>query len=138
MSRRQAVVLSAAIWGVLDDEDLISNGNYSYLMDLFSKNSSRYEFFAAAVEDFREKIIEEWVANHKIINFRDFVYKHEHSPDRYFLAKRDYIDRLIPRDKANYLAFKIAKILAVDHIAEEEGDDSGCWAILRSALGTES
>ena len=103
------VALTDEIWAILNDPMQISNKDYDYLMCFFS-HRSKYEFFIVTVGDFREKILEEWNAHQKFMNFYEFVHKHEFNPRRYLYAN----DR--PRDKANFLAFKAAQYLSFDDI----------------------
>ena len=101
-------------WAVLNDPKRISNQDYDYLMALFS-NNSKYDFFIVSVDDFTEKIIDVWLNSHKFINFYEFVHRYEYNPKRYL-----YSDGR-PRDKTNFLAFKIAQYLAFNRVQPHTG-----------------
>lgn len=99
--------INKATWEIINNPRRISERDYSFLTDFFSK-PTKYEFFIKTIEDFRAKILDSWFTDHKFITFHDFIHKYESNPNRYLYANNK------PRDKANYLAFKIAQHMVLD------------------------
>lgn len=97
------------VWDIINNKHRISNKDYDFLMNLFS-NESKYDFFIVSVEHFREILIDEWNNQGKFLDFSEYVHTYEVNPQRYLFNNNK------PRDKANYLAFKIAQYLAFDYI----------------------
>ena len=97
------------MWKTINNPNQISNSDHDFLLAFFNK-PSKYEAFVVIVENFSSVILKEWEESGNFINFFEYVHKFESSPERFFHANQR------PRDRPNYLAFKIAQHLLIDHI----------------------
>ena len=94
------------VWEIINNPNKISNSDYDFLLAFFSR-PSKYEAFVVIVEHFGKVILEAWEKDGLFLSFFEHVHKFEVSTRRFLFANNR------PRDRPNYLAFKVAQHLAI-------------------------
>ena len=90
------VALNDEVWAILNNPMQINNKDYDYLIHFFS-HPNKYLFFIVAVEDFKEKILEEyddWRKIEDLTKNNGWIHKSLISGDRTAIIVSDNDDKI--------------------------------------------